>query len=210
MKGNTTGTLARAQIYWCLSRAFAYPDAALLQEIGQARDQLARSAAELDVKDGLRQALDKLFQALARASVDALQDAYSALFTGREQSRLNEADYDKGPFSMANRLADVTGFYLAFGLQPREGSGERPDFIATQAEFMHALLVKQAYAQERGWAEQADVCADAEGKFLRDHFLWWTPMLCMALRKTASDPFYRALSEVLQAFIALEQEKWVS
>ncbi|MDR7440149.1 MAG: molecular chaperone TorD family protein [Armatimonadota bacterium] len=67
-------------------------------------------------------------------------------------------------------LADVAGFYRAFGFQAR---GERPDHLAAELEFLALLCLLEARAHLAGQAEEARVCADARKAFLRDHLLSW-------------------------------------
>ncbi len=114
------------------------------------------------------------------------------------------------PFFRAQQLADVAGFYGAFGLVPSRGSPERPDHLALELEFMGFLLLKKrlataAAARDNGAAERAQVCADAETMFFRDHLAWWVPSFATALRRRAVGGFYAALGQVLAALMPAER-----
>jgi nitrate reductase assembly molybdenum cofactor insertion protein NarJ len=68
------------------------------------------------------------------------------------------------------RLADIAGFYSAFGLAV---SRERPDHIVAELEFMSFLLLSEAEARTDGEPERAEIAADAARVFLRDHLGTW-------------------------------------
>lgn len=68
------------------------------------------------------------------------------------------------------RLADVAGFYRAFGVQVR---GDRPDHVVAELEFVGLVLLREAEALERGDTEAAAVCGDAVRSFVRDHLGTW-------------------------------------
>lgn len=68
------------------------------------------------------------------------------------------------------RLADVAGFYRAFGLAV---TGDRPDHIVAQLEFLAVALLTEAEALEQNDTERAEVCARATRSFLRDHVGGW-------------------------------------
>lgn len=68
------------------------------------------------------------------------------------------------------RLADVAGFYAAFGCVVRN---DRPDHIVAELEFMSVLLVAEADARDAGRDDQAEVTAGAARVFLRDHLGTW-------------------------------------
>ncbi len=64
-------------------------------------------------------------------------------------------------------MADVAGFYRAFGFEPR---AEDPiDHAAVEAGFAGYLCLKEAYALSRGDREAAEVTALARGRFLAAH-----------------------------------------
>lgn len=196
-------TIARARIYSFLAKAFSYPYEQVLQELKEALPSISLSMSEIDQNATILQAVETLQQDLEHREWQQLQQEYSRLFTGREQCNLNEADYEKASASIPQRLADISAFYLAFGLQMTPGTGERLDFIGTETDFLHALLLKRHHAEQQGWAEQADICAKAEVQFLKEHVLWWMPRL--AQRLIEHKGFYGAIGTLLLAFLEKEQ-----
>jgi TorA maturation chaperone TorD len=117
------------------------------------------------------------------------------------------------PFFRAQQLADVAGFYRAFGLAPSRGSPERPDHLALELEFTAFLLLKKRLAAraadgDNGSADRVQVCADAEAAFFRDHLAWWVPSFATGLRRKAGDGPYAALGRVLAALMPIERLRY--
>lgn len=123
-----------------------------------------------------------------------------------------ETDYhaNEDPFFLSQQMADVAGFYRAFGVQPGGRRRERPDHIALELEFMALLLSKQRLAavrSDRQSLEHVEVCRRAQQSFLRDHLAWWAPAFAqMLLRKAERGPFSLAAS-ALSAFLPLERSR---
>ena len=69
----------------------------------------------------------------------------------------------------SHRLGDVAAFYRAFVVDVSRVARERCDHVAVEAEFVAFVALKRALAGERGEAERAAVCRDAERRFLEDH-----------------------------------------
>ena len=68
------------------------------------------------------------------------------------------------------RLADIAGFYRAFGMAV---TGDRPDHVVAELEFLAVTLLAEAEAAEDGDLERADIAARATRSFLRDHIGGW-------------------------------------
>lgn len=95
-----------------------------------------------------------------------------------------ETSYEPGTGSAGGptfQMADIAGFYQAFGF---EVTGERPDHIVPELEFLALLLVKEAYALIAADRDGAAICAEARGKFVADHLGRWLPLLAQRARET--------------------------
>jgi len=121
-----------------------------------------------------------------------------------------ETEYINGKFTFqrSQTLADVGGFYQAFGLMPADRRRERPDHITLQLEFMAALLgLERQAAQSTDPArrQRVVVCRDAQRKFLHEHLAWWVPAFCRMLQKENSGGFFEAAGFFLSALIPAER-----
>jgi TorA maturation chaperone TorD len=112
------------------------------------------------------------------------------------------------PFFRAQQMADVAGFYRAFGLDPGQATSERPDHIALELEFLAFLLLKKRLALAEGSpdaVEQAAVCDEAGRKFFREHLAWWLPSFAAGLRRKAGGGLYQEVGRALAALLPLER-----
>jgi len=126
-----------------------------------------------------------------------------------------ELQYCPQTFSVyrSQRLADIAGFYRAFGVETGRDAPERADHLACELEFLAWLVAKERHARsEQGdeWIERAQVCRDAQREFVTEHLAWWVPAFAHALgdRARALDPLpvlHAALAEALAGFVPLER-----
>jgi TorA maturation chaperone TorD len=223
--------LARECLYRFLAAALADPAAgswALLRDGENAR--LAAYAAEL-----LREETVAALPALGLGEMPADDLDLAPLLAELGQTEAAQtADYDRvfglvpareclpyeteyhadaEPFFRAQQLADVAGFYRAFGLEPARGSPERPDHLALELEFVAFVLMKKRLATagangDNEGSARAVVCAAAEAAFVRDHLTWWVPSFAMGLRRKAGRGFYAALGRVLAALMPIERARF--
>jgi len=208
-----TIALARSRLYQFFAVALSYPDArfaALWQRegYGEALQNLACLLAQPHRRGrSLVKALEATFKALAAIHTDDLQRAYRHIFghTMAVECAAYETLYSSGDvFQQVQALADIAGWYRAFGLVVSPAAKERVDHISVELEFMYVLGYKEAYAVGRGAADKAQLCAEAQAKFLQEHLGRWGPRFARSLRRTAEDRFYRTLAQGLRAFLALE------
>jgi TorA maturation chaperone TorD len=176
--------------------------------------RLARAGFELVLDDSHSQGeqlLDELFS-LLQQSVDDLREECQRVFglTPARECPPFETDYYENtePFFRSQQMADVAGFYRAFGLNPASESRRQPDHIALEMEFMAFLLMKARLLarDESGW-EALTVCHQAESDFFREHLAWWVPAFASGLQKRAGHGFYAALGRVLEAFVGAESRR---
>jgi TorA maturation chaperone TorD len=104
-------------------------------------------------------------------------------------------------FGQAQELGDVSGFYAAFGLRPAP-SGERPDHIACELEFLAVVALKEAYARARTADAQAGVARDGAAAFLRDHLGRWLPAFAALARQRAPGSGYAVLGALAARLVA--------
>lgn len=86
----------------------------------------------------------------------------------------------------SQELADIAGFYRAFGIAPSRSAPERFDHVSLEVEFISLLLEKEHWATENAEDEHMTVCRDARSAFLRDHAGWWLPTFGRLLEKRAN------------------------
>ncbi|MDE2484045.1 MAG: molecular chaperone TorD family protein [candidate division NC10 bacterium] len=206
--------LDRSDLYRWLSLAFRYPDAdpaAHLQTSAliALETMLERIASE--ERDVLRPVLTSLRARCADRDLAALQSDHRRVFGHIESSLCPpyETRYDiRHLFQQTQQLADIAGFYRAFGLELSDDANERPDYLPIELEFLHFLCFKEAYALEHHGPEQVKVVRDAEAAFLRDHLLRWAPSFAGRLKDQAGDGFYEQLATLLLVFLRAEAARW--
>lgn len=129
-------------------------------------------------------------------------------FAGSRECSPYETEYHPNDeiFFRSQQMADVAGFYRAFGLNVSPERHERADHIALELEFAALLLTKKRLA-ERESEEAVMIVQDARRKFLKDHLCWWAPSFTVALRRKAQDGFYESAGAILSALLPLERHR---
>lgn len=168
--------LFRSAMYEALALAFAYPTLTTLERLSTLLEDLA----DLDVTARAEHLVEvtELREAFDGRSPVALAAAHNHLFELSSVCTPYETEYEADPFAKGRQLADIAGFYRAFGMSV---SPERPnmtDHLGTELEFMALLTRKEAYAEARGWKRRRATTVDAERSFLRDHLGRWERAIC--------------------------------
>lgn len=218
--------LARAVVYRLLSIGFQPPTRARLAEIG-AGDHFGVATAALEhllssfessTSDGVAPDQGGLSSAAARfasltpGAVDALSDRYWHLFGHTTRGLICACETEYGPdngFHQPQQLADISGYYLAFGLRPMIAGEARGDHIACECEFMDFLSRKQAHLLDRtgadpGVGETLEVTELAERSFLRDHLGRFGRAFAARVAAEDGDGYFGALGRLLLAFVDAE------
>lgn len=199
----------RARVYRLLADAFLYPDEELVASLQEGTfrkgvREWTDEESEARREEALRR-LEALLSLPCFSSLEALRGEYAHAFghTIACECPPYESEYGSAHiYQQAGRLADIGGFYRAFGLEVSEAHPERLDHIALELEFMSFLALKEAYALERHGEEWADICLGAQRRFLRDHLGRWTPLFLRLLRRKGG--FYGTLAEVAEGFLQSE------
>ncbi len=200
--------LARSAVYDFLSLAFLYPR----EELLAAMKALAKG---LQWESEAAEAFESLRPVLSTLSPAEWESQYAQVLghTLSPECPPYEAEYGGGHdeadiFRKVQKLADIAGFYRAWGLEISEQANERPDHIAIELEFMSYLACKEAYAYGVGLGEEKiELCRASQRRFLREHLGWWGPPFTRSLERRSSEAgsdFYEKLARLTRAWLAHE------
>src|SRR5262249_52628787 len=103
-------------------------------------------------------------------------------------------------FQQSQSMADIAGYYAAFGVQAGGAVAERPDHIVAQWEFLSELARRQASAAG-GNIDGAHVCVEAQRSFLKYHAAAWVPAFFNRVRQTEPARFYARAADVAEAVL---------
>ena len=193
--------LGRAARYKFLAAAFAYPDPPMLAELREGRWPDFE-----DDSEALSRALPAFRAACAQADLASLQEEHSVLFDRQVRCSPYESSYGDGRRLGGKpvELADVAGFYTAFGLEPSSSHPEMPDHIALELTFMSVLCLKEAYALFHGLGEGQEVTREARRGFLSAHLGRWVGAFAESVEAAAEGVFFKAAAALLREFVAEE------
>ncbi len=199
--------LARSYFYSFLSRGFAYPNEEVLRDIKTGVKELREAAARLS--EGLSKSVDKFSESsgreLAHLDLKDLEGGYNRLFSMGLLCPHHETFYNTvHVFMKSQEIADVQGFYTAFGFKLSDKEKELADFIGTELEFMHVLSYKEYHALEKGEVEKADVCREAEAKFLEMHLGTWVEAFSKTLSTIAHMDYFINTVRLLEEFVEFD------
>jgi DMSO reductase family type II enzyme chaperone len=211
-------SLDRARVYRALAQLFRAPDAELLE---QAREislpELCEALERLDEgpvgESSLVNEAKALCALFADTQLEQLRAGHQTAFDESSKARCAPTEMDQLDgtpqleLTRTFEMADVAGFYRAFGVVLDEGA-ERPDHIAAELEFMNLLAVKEAIARQlEGDDEHAEICRDASRAFLRDHLGRFAPRLGERLAAADSESVYGHAGRLLGEFVALDAKR---
>ncbi|UJS16114.1 MAG: molecular chaperone TorD family protein [Candidatus Jettenia sp.] len=211
---NVENLLTRSILYHILSACYLYPIEKNLSifkssDFEEYKKNLELCYKEIDDVKELRRCLDEIHQVYGNTPVEVLQKTYQRIVghTISKECPLYETQYGSAHiYQQTHELADIQGFYNAFGLETSDVEKERGDHVGVELEFMHFLLYKQAYAQENDGEEKVQICVDAQKKFLKEHIGKWVPLFAILFGRKAEEGFYHALAALTKEFMRLEMK----
>lgn len=209
---------ARAAAYALIAHGFQYPDGDWYELLCQPERWNNWPRVLDQVRPGIQANIAEVQRALvepewsdrfrnAGSSLRRFQVAYDALFGHAVSGKCAAYETEYGDSEINQRtaqLADLAGFYQAFGLEPASREGDRPDFIAVECEFMSVLCAKEAHSRDTGHDAGIVCCTDAQSAFLKDHLARWLPAFAHRVGEAGADPFYDALGRMARELLALE------
>lgn len=210
---NAHRELDRAIVYRTLAHLLQPPCAETLGALRAGElDATEQALQRLEVSEELVSTCRRVREELARRSLEDLTAEWDRTFEptgGLSCSPHETAHTAKTPqeaWLKTYRMADVAGFYRAFGVEVRPGT-EKPDHVGVELEFLHLLAVKAAAALERGEAERAEICREAAAAFLDEHLGAWAGELPAALAEAEPHGFYVLAAELVAGFVEGERER---
>lgn len=220
--------LAREYLYRFLAMALGDPTAETISYLSDPairrltmdatellRQEAEASATKLGLGELSPDHLDvlPLFAELPEWSVDpvgAYQNVFGLVCNRACPPYETEYQPSSESFFRAQELADIAGFYRAFGIEPAAAKPERPDYLPLELEFMAFLLTKKRLADaatdnEELAAEHVAVCAKAERAFFQEHIVWWAASFAQGLRRKTERGWYAKCADLLAAFLPIER-----
>lgn len=198
--------LRRAQMYAFLSQAFLYP-----RENWLADNQISEAILE-----ALGLSIGRYFpEGYSHLTLEELRAEHRRVF-GLVGSQCYETEFGlPHEFRQSQELADLAGFYQAFGFRMGGKVRERPDHIAVELEFMYLLCLKEAYADVHGLGEQVEIARHAQAAFLKDHLGTWIEAFAASLLLASGhagapdvEPGpYHLLARLAAAFVRSDAER---
>ena len=167
----------RAATWRLLSLGFARVTPESLAEV----EALAEGVLELSGPPEVAQ----LLGAIGRSTPEDLEAERQALFGGTVAVAPYEASYELDPVRQGRELADVAGFYRAFGARAGGPASERPDHVGCELEFLAFLELRRLLLAESGNEAGAELVDEIEAAFLRDHAARWLPAFFAGVRAAA-------------------------
>lgn len=197
-QGALDEAISRSAVYGVLARAFGFPGTGQREGMTELAPALAAVAPAIGVEVSLL--------AESTPTREELAAEYARLFThssSRDCPPWETAYAAKEIFQQTQQMADIAGFYRAFGVQATPGA-ERVDHIGNELEFMQFMSAKEAYAYQHMGVARVRQCRKAQRLFLRDHLGCWGPSF--GRRLAALDPggWYGRAGALLQLWLMEE------
>ncbi len=196
---------ARSRAYSLFAQGFRYPESEVF-------DALADGGFLEELRDAVAIAFPQLadeFEArFARrlhveGDIADFEASYLAAFENnlpRPSVSLYEGSYGEHRAQKAGLLLELKSFYRNFGLAM--AANDLEDALTAELEFMQFLAAKQALAEEGALDRTPYVFAQRD--FLARHLASWLPALRAEIAASLKDPFFIALAELADEFVAAD------
>lgn len=200
-------TLGRAEVYQTLAQLFGLPNDG---EALPAAEKLERLAENLDYwccPPETVAAARRIAGVLRSISPAEFQLRYQRLFGHTISKEFPPYETEYGhlhPFRQPQELADISGFYHAFGFGISSDAKERCDFIGVELEFMYLLALKEAHALARNMAAEINICRDGQKRFLEAHLGAWVPAFATLVQRATTDELFVNLALLANSFVVRE------
>jgi putative dimethyl sulfoxide reductase chaperone len=199
--------LCRSELYKALALYYRHPSLVNLDNsFNEQKESLDDAITQLDFsnKDQLRSSMKALIHESMSINLQEWISLYEDSFSHTAHGTVSSYELEYGEehtFRQPQQLGDIAAFYKAFGLKLNGNSRERVDHISIECEFMHFLNFKEAYALEHNNKDGAEICRQASGRFLTEHFGRWVPSFAFRLSKHIKVGLFKHLADFTLGFI---------
>ncbi|MEJ5338484.1 MAG: molecular chaperone [Aquificaceae bacterium] len=195
--------LYKAFLYKFISLAFEYPGEDSLKALKESLEDLSLSLRNLGIDFDVEALKACLQEYEGEERLLDLQCDWNSLFATSLKAPSWETAYElEKAGRKAQELADIEGFYRAFGLEVRQGY--EPDGLIPQLEFLSLLLLKKVHADE---AEKAEIASKGYEYFFRDHLGRWYRLFCQLVEEETQEEYYRLMSKLMRSFLDRERQE---
>jgi TorA maturation chaperone TorD len=197
----------REATYQLVSQTFLYPKEERLEAVAAVADELWKASdalAPLAFYVRWRELLGVLRQ-VDQQDARAIQGRYVSLFAA------NSTGVPCQPYESAYReasgegtgwvLAQLEGTYAAAGVSVAGTTGEMPDHVSVEMEYLAFLCGQEAEAWEQERVNEASAALGKQKRFLGRHLSVWFPLFARRVAAADSDGVFRTISEGAQAFM---------
>jgi TorA maturation chaperone TorD len=204
--------LVLSQAYQFLSSSLFEPNEQHLELLNDQEymDEVGSCLVETGANK-LSESFDHVKKGLQHSTLDTLLDEYRNIF-GSTTVATDCPPYEmyfsgSHIFQQTQDLADISGFYRAFGLEVlKDDTANRWDHVAVELEFLHFLTYKQAYAIENHGDEEQESCLTAKKKFLNAHIGRWIKAFSRAVESKSPSGFYRKAAKLASDFVHFDMQ----
>ncbi len=204
--------LARAVVYRLGSQAFRHPGADWFEQwdrvsrgVGAAFEALALDAP---LSGKLHQAFDRCWG--AARDVERVRAGHARAIGASPRAGVTPYETEwtgaAGDLLQYHQLADLSGFYRAFGLDLARTCDERVDHLAVELAFLQFLCVKEGLAEEQGREDLAALARAGQRSFLEQHLLRCAPACCARFEQSRG--FHGHAAELVRRFLEHERERF--
>lgn len=195
-------------LYKILSLGFSYPEEKnwiMLEKMLSESERLLDGEILAKLKDFKNYLINN------RDRIDNIKSEYLNIFDIGRKISPYETEYltekiSRKPFE----LADISGFYSAFGFSINEDmtNKESADHISVELEFMAIIALKEEYARKAKQKDNENIVHDAGRKFLNDHLARWGFYYCRQIQELERGSFYKKLGSILESVLSIECDRY--
>lgn len=136
---------------------------------------------------------------------DISDEKCTSLFGGIGGCHDCESSYRSLP--AGGMLADISGFYNAFGYPEEDIDNKPPDHICKELGYLSFMFAKEAHALYKEDTEAAETCSQARTKFIKEHLLEWSTSFVENVSENAPDSFFSKAAALMNEAVEAECSK---